>query len=83
MTPGALLDLLAGRQIRLFVADGRFKFQAPVGAYTERLRVLVAQYRYEFLDHWRCLECGNIVSVLYGIDDIRRCKQCHLGGEKG
>lgn len=76
MTPGGVLELLESRGVRLFIRDGFLKFRAPVGAYTDELRALVAGHRYAFIEEWRCWSCGSITPVLFGIDSILNCRAC-------
>lgn len=76
MTPGALLDDLARQGIRLFVRDGFLKYRAPAGAYTDALRAEVAEHRMTLLREWRCMLCGVIVDVLFGIQPMILCRSC-------
>lgn len=76
MTPGALLEALEARGIRLCVRGGYLKYEAPAGAYTEQIRALVAEHRAELVAGWRCWRCGAITRVLFGIGPIVRCRPC-------
>lgn len=77
MSPGAVLELLEARGIRLAVVNGFLRYRAPVGAYTDEIRALVAEHRYTLIEEWRCWFCGRITRTLYGLDPVVLCLRCH------
>lgn len=45
MTPGELIEDLAREGVVLYLKDGKLKYQADAGAYTDERRAIVAQHR--------------------------------------
>lgn len=76
MTPGHLLEALEAAGVELNISDGWLKYRAPVGAYTDEFRALVAEHRAELVAGWRCWLCGAISRVLFGMGPMLRCRPC-------
>lgn len=80
MTPGELLADLERREIRLFVEDGFFRYEAPKGTFDDQTRVEVRRLREVFLTEWLCSRCLNVGRFFIGFKPNVCCPNCFERG---
>jgi amino acid adenylation domain-containing protein len=64
MTPSDLLDLLAGREVEVWVEGDRLRFRAPKGQLSAELRDLLAQRKPELLALLRERDCERALATV-------------------
>lgn len=76
MTPGDLLATLEGYGIELFIEDGFFRFDAPVGTFNTALRDEVRNHRQTLLTDWLCPRCLRVERIFFGFPPDVCCRRC-------